>query len=302
MLAQPTGRAKPPNRTPWRGRADLAAYDPAMLLALDVGNSNVTLGIARAGDVTSARRAVTHAKATADELAVMLDELLHLDSAALSDIDEIALASVVPTVTGTLAELAGARGISLLVADSTTVPIPTRVDRPAEVGADRLVNALAAVRLYGAPAIVVDFGTATNFDVVAADGAYVGGALAPGLELGVEALAARTAKLPRIGLVMPPRAIGRNTVSAMQSGALIGYLGLVGELLRAMAAELALDGGPAGGPAPKVILTGGLSATEWAAAIPGVDAIDPLLTLRGLAILHAEVRRNAHGPAQVTPA
>lgn len=256
-----------------------------MLLALDVGNTNITVGIIRGGDVSGSRRAATRPTATADELELTLAGLLHLDGEALDRVDEIVLASVVPAVTATLGELARRRGIRLLTADATTVPIAIRIDRPAEVGADRLVNALAAARLHGTPAIVVDFGTATNFDVVAADGAYIGGALAPGLELGLEALAARTAKLPRIGLVMPARAIGRDTVSAMQSGAIIGYLGLVRELIRAMTAELALDGGDP----PKVILTGGLSAAPWAEGIPGVDVIDPLLTLRGLALLHAEV-------------
>lgn len=255
-----------------------------MLLALDVGNTNTTLGIIREGSVGHARRAHTRPSATVDELELLLDGLLQLEGIALKDVREIVLASVVPTVTATITELAQARGISLLVASAATVPIPVRVERPAEVGADRLVNALAATRLYGAPAIVVDFGTATNFDVVAADGAYVGGALAPGLELGLEALAARTAKLPRIELSRPARAIGRDTVSAMQSGAVIGYVGLVRELIGAIRAELALDSSER----PQVILTGGLSNAPWAADIPDVDAIDPQLTLRGLALLHAE--------------
>jgi type III pantothenate kinase len=156
------------------------------------------------------------------------------------------------------------------------------------VGADRLVNALAAARLYGTPAVVVDFGTATTFDCVGADGAYIGGAIAPGLELGLEALAARTAKLPRIELRAPDRAIGRDTVSAMQSGTVFGYQALATGLLARIRRELADLSGiePA---AVKTILTGGLSAAPWAADLDGVDAIDPDLTLRGLAILHAEV-------------
>lgn len=256
-----------------------------MLLALDVGNTNITLGRLDGGLVVSSRRAATRSRASADELEVLLGELLALDGVDLDDVGEIVLASVVPAVTATLGELCDRRAIRVLIADSRTIPMPLRVDRPTEVGADRLVNALAAARLYGAPTIVVDFGTATNFDVVAADGAYVGGALAPGLELGLEALATRTAKLPRIELARPARAIGTNTVTAMQSGAVIGYIGLVRELLAAIRAELAGQGGPP----PKVILTGGLSAAPWATEIPGVDAIDPRLTLRGLAILHAEV-------------
>jgi type III pantothenate kinase len=258
-----------------------------VIVAIDVGNSNVTVGIIGGGDVMSSRRAATRPAATIDELEIVLNELLALDGAALSETREIVLASVVPAVTTTLVAVASRHDIAILVADSTSVPIPIRIDKPAEAGTDRLVNAFAALRLHGAPAIVVDFGTATNFDVVSADGAYIGGALAPGLELGIDALAAKTAKLPRVSLVMPPRAVGRDTVSAIQSGAVIGYIGLVSELVRAITRELALDSAQP----PKVILTGGLSQAAWADAIPGVDVIDPLLTLRGLALLHAEVKR-----------
>ena len=150
------------------------------------------------------------------------------------------------------------------------------------------MNALAAGRIYGTPAVVVDFGTATTLDCVAADGAYVGGAIAPGLELGLEALASRTAKLPRIELRAPDRAIGRDTVSAMQSGTIFGYQALASGLLARLRGELAemSDVAPTD---VRAILTGGLSAAPWAQALPGVDAIDPDLTLKGLAILHAEV-------------
>jgi type III pantothenate kinase len=247
-----------------------------MIIALDVGNTNVTWAAIEAGAPARPRRFPTSAQATVDELAASLD--------GLAGIDEIVIASVVPALTERFRQLSAARGISLLVADETTIPIEARVDRPADVGADRLVNALAALRLYGAPAIVVDFGTATTFDVVAADGAYVGGAIAPGLELAVEALAERAAQLPRITLAHPSRAIGRDTVSAMQSGAVIGYIGLVRELIAAIREELEPDSATR----PTVILTGGLSAAGWASRIPDVDAIDAQLTLRGLAILHAE--------------
>jgi type III pantothenate kinase len=150
------------------------------------------------------------------------------------------------------------------------------------------VNALAAGRLYGTPAVVVDFGTATTFDCVAADGAYVGGAIAPGIELGLEALAARTAKLPRIELRAPDHAIGRTTVSAMQAGTVFGYQGLVAGLLTRIRRELA-DQSRVTPAEVRAILTGGLSAAPWASDLEGIDAIDPDLTLKGLAILHAEV-------------
>jgi type III pantothenate kinase len=259
-----------------------------MLLALDIGNTNVTVGLFRAGSLVATRRAATDPRASADEFEVLLGGLLRLDDASLADVSAIVAASVVPAVTAAAETVAARHERSLLLATAGTVPIPIRVDRPQDVGADRLVNALAAQRLHGTPAVVVDFGTATTFDCVAADGAYVGGAIAPGLELGLEALASRTAKLPRIELRAPDRAIGRDTVSAMQSGTVFGYQALASGLLARIRTELAEASGI--GPADvRAILTGGLSAAPWAAELEGIDAIDPDLTLKGLAMLHAEV-------------
>ena len=259
-----------------------------MLLAIDIGNSNVTIGCFRNGSLVTTRRAATEPRATADELEVLLESVLRLDDAAFADISALVCVSVVPSLTAAVETIAERRERPLLVAAAGTVPIPIRIERPGDVGADRLVNALAAARLYGTPAVVVDFGTATTFDCVAADGAYVGGAIAPGLELGLEALAARTAKLPRVDLRTPDRAIGRDTVSAIQSGTILGYQALVAGLLARVRREL----GDANGVSPRdvrAILTGGLSGLPWATALEGIDAIDPDLTLKGLAILHAEV-------------
>lgn len=264
------------------------AYDPAMLLAIDIGNSNITIGCFRNGVLTATRRAATTAGATPDELELLLEGLLRLDDAAFADVSGIACASVVPALTASLEAVADRRERPILIAGAGTVPLPVRTDRPGDVGADRLVNALAAGRLYGTPAVVVDFGTATTFDCVAADGAYVGGAIAPGLEIGLEALAARTATLPRIELRTPDRAIGRDTVSAMQSGTIFGYQALVTGLLTRIRRELADASGVSPGEV-RAIVTGGLSAAPWARALEGIDAIDPDLTLKGLAILHAEV-------------
>lgn len=259
-----------------------------MLLAIDVGNTNITIGLFRAGALLATRRAATNQRATADEIELLLDGLLRLDRIALADLDAIALASVVPTVSAAVESIAERRDRPLLAASAGTVPLAVRVDRPGEVGADRLVNALAAARLYGTPAVVVDFGTATTLDCVAADGAYVGGAIAPGLELGLEALAARTAKLPRIELRAPDRAIGRDTVSAMQAGTIFGYQALAVGLLGRVRRELA-DANGVDSADVRAILTGGLSAAPWARALEGIDVIDPDLTLKGLAILYAEV-------------
>ncbi len=259
-----------------------------MLLALDIGNTNITVGLFRAGALLATRRAATNPRATTDEVELLLDGLLRLDGIAIADLDAVALASVVPALTGAVEAIAERRDRPLLVAGAGTVPLAVRVDRPSDVGADRLVNALAAARLHGTPAVVVDFGTATTLDCVAADGAYVGGAIAPGLELGLEALAARTAKLPRIELRAPDRAIGRDTVSAMQSGTIFGYQALAAGLLARVRVELA-DANDVAPADVRAILTGGLSAAPWARSLEGIDAIDPDLTLKGLAILHAEV-------------
>ena len=260
----------------------------AMLLAVDIGNSNMTIGSFRNGSLVATRRAATVTRSTPDVLELLVENLLRLDDAAFADVSAVALASVVPALTAAMERVAERRERPLLVATAGTVPLPIRVDRPGEVGPDRLVNALAAGRLYGTPAVVVDFGTATTFDCVAADGAYVGGAIAPGLELGLEALAAKTAKLPRIELRTPDRAIGKDTVAAMQSGTVFGYQALAAGLLSRIRRELADTADVRPGDV-HAILTGGLSAAPWASALDGIDAIDPDLTLKGLAILHAEV-------------
>jgi type III pantothenate kinase len=259
-----------------------------MLLVVDIGNTNLTIGLLRGGALVATRRAATAAGATPDELEVLLEGLLGLDDASFADVGSIACASVVPALTAGIEAVAERRERPLVVASAGNVPLAVRVDRPEQVGADRLVNALAVQRLYGTPAVVVDFGTATTLDCVARDGAYVGGAIAPGLELGLEALAARTAKLPRIELRAPDRAIGRDTVSAMQSGTIFGYQALAVGLLARVRRELA-DADHLEPTDVKAVLTGGLSAAPWARNLDGVDAIDPDLTLKGLAILHAEV-------------
>jgi type III pantothenate kinase len=259
-----------------------------MLLVLDIGNSATSLGLVRQGAVVATRRATTHPRATPDELEHLLDALLRLDGTGLAEISSVAAASVVPSLTASLEAIALRRDLPLLLAGAGTIPLPIRVERPGEVGADRLVNALAAARLYGTPAVVVDFGTATTVDCVAADGAYVGGAIAPGLELGLEALAARTAKLPRIELRTPDRLIGRDTVSAMQAGTIFGYQALAGGLVARARRELAEEAHlPT--EAVRTVMTGGLSAAPWARGVEGIEVIDPELTLKGLAILHAEV-------------
>jgi len=269
-----------------------------MIVVLDVGNTNLTLGVVAEGDVASTQRAPTPVGGSPADIAGTLEELLAKEGASLTGVERLIVVSVVPTITDAINELATERDIPLLIADEASIPMEILVDSPEGVGHDRLVNGYAASRLHGTPAIVVDLGTATTFDVVNADGAFIGGAIAAGAGLSVDALARGTAQLPRVPLVMPAHAIGRDTVGAMQSGAIIGHSGLVLVLVRAIAAELAVAGGP-DGPKPKVILTGGLSGTDWAQAIPDVDVIDPYLTLEGLVLLHKEVPMDTPAPAQV---
>jgi type III pantothenate kinase len=270
------------------GSDSVAAYDPAVLLAVDVGNSNVTIGSFRNGSLVAVRRASTPRAGTADEIELLVEGLLRLDDAAFADVSAVAAASVVPAVTAALEAVTARRERPLLVAGAGTIPLPIRVDRPGDVGPDRLVNALAAARLYGAPAVVVDLGTATTFDCVAHDGAFVGGAIAPGVELSLASLASGTARLPRVDLRAPERAIGRDTAAAIQSGTVLGHVALVQGLLGRLRRELA-DAADIEPRDVHVVLTGGLSRAPFAGSIDGVEAIDPDLTLKGLAILHAEV-------------
>ena len=264
-----------------------------MLLAIDCGNTTLTAALAAdraavaAAEPGRSRHASTPAAATADEVEILLDGLLGLDGRHLAEVTRIVMSSVVPRVGASVAAVAARHHVPLLEATAATVPLPVRVDRPAEVGPDRLVNALAAARLHGTPAIVVDIGTATTVDAVGADGAFLGGAIAAGPELSLAALASRTAKLPHVGLAGTPRAIGRDTAEALRSGAVHGQVGAVRELIDRVRDELATL---AQGGRPVVLLTGGGSRLPWAAGIAGVDVVDPDLTLRGLLVLAAEGR------------
>ena len=265
MVPQATaGAARTPTADPDGRRVSSAA----MLLALDIGNTNVTLGLFRAGRPRSRRAGRRPTRAPPPTSSRLL-----LDGAAPArrrraspTSTAIALASVVPALTGAVERSPHAASVPSSWPAPGPCRSPIRVDRPSEVGADRLVNALAAARLYGTPAVVVDFGTATTFDCVAADGAYVGGAIAPGLELGLEALATRTAKLPRIELRAPDRAIGRDTVTRHAVGRGPRLPGPRGRAARRGSARELADANEVAPSEVKAILTGGLSAAPWAEA------------------------------------
>lgn len=259
-----------------------------MLLAIDVGNTNLRLVVARDGVLGTPRRAATAAAATPDEVELLADGLLGLDGLRLEDVTSIVLSSTVPAVAAAVEAVAARRTVPCLVASAGTLPLPVRVERPGEVGPDRLVNAYAAAHLYGTPAVVVDCGTATTLDAVDQAGAFVGGAIAPGMALGLEALAARTARLPRVEPRLPDGPIGRDTAAAIRAGTVLGHRAMIEGLLARMRRELAAGAGLAPHDV-RVVLTGGLAALPWARTVEGVDAIDPDLTLRGLVLFHRVV-------------
>lgn len=246
-----------------------------MFLCVDIGNTNIVLGLYREGTLVHDFRVVTDRSRMPDEYAVVLESLLHLRGSGIREVTGAIISSTVPPLTTIWAEMLE-RYLGrppLVVSGKLDLGVQPLVDNPAEVGADRLVNTLAAHRLYGGPAIVIDFGTATSFDVVSAAGDFLGGAIAPGLEISSEALSRYAAKLPRIEVVPPPAVIGKNTIHCMQSGLLWGYVGLVEGLVARIQAEL---------PAPaRVIATGGL-ADVIAHQTPVIELVDKLLTLRGL--------------------
>jgi type III pantothenate kinase len=246
-----------------------------MLLAIDAGNTNIVFALSRDGrDLEHVWRCRTDAARAADEYTSLLHPLFHRAGIEFDAVKKVIIASVVPDADFNLLRLCrDVFGCEPFIVNSSNVPLSIALPRPQEAGADRLVNACAAIRDYGAPAIVIDFGTATTFDVVDSSGAFCGGVIAPGINLSLAALKQAAAKLPRIDVVRPARVIGTDTVSAMQAGIYWGYVDLVGGLLKRIADEL--------GAKPRVIATGGL-APMFAEAIPAIEKVDPDLTLRGL--------------------
>ncbi|MDJ0609174.1 MAG: type III pantothenate kinase [Kiloniellales bacterium] len=248
-----------------------------MLLAIDIGNTNVVLGVFESGALRARWRATTDPKRTPDEYCVWLTQLMALQDITPKDIEGAIIASVVPAAVYGLETLCRRYfEVEPLVVGAANVTLGIEV-RAQQAGADRLVNAVAGHRIYGGPLIVVDFGTATSFDVVAKDGGLEGCVLAPGVNLSVEALTMASAQLPRIAVVRPETVIGKSTVPAMQSGIFWGYVDMVEGMIARIKAE---TGWPM-----TVIATGGLSAI-FAEACRSIDTSDPDLTLRGLELIY----------------
>ncbi|HKY31083.1 MAG TPA: type III pantothenate kinase [Candidatus Polarisedimenticolia bacterium] len=254
-----------------------------MLLVLDVGNTHTVLGLYDGETLRADWRLATHHGRTPDQWAVEVAALLQLEGLGRDAVEAACMSSVVPPLNGTLAGMVQKLfGIEPLhVGPGTRTGIKILYENPLEVGADRIVNSVAALARVGGPAIVVDLGTATTFDALSSRAEYLGGIIVPGLVVSAEALFARAAKLPRVEVRRPPRLIGRNTVHSIQSGLYHGYAAMINGVLDLMKAEME-------GP-PKVVLTGGLSAT-LAGDLRGIDLIDPRLTLEGLRLIHARNR------------
>lgn len=255
-----------------------------MLLAIDSGNTNIVFAVFDQGELRGEWRSSANTDRTADELGVWLMQLMAVEGLRREDIDSAIIASVVPAMVFQLKSLCRRyfRCEPLVVGDENVqLGLNVLLDRPEEVGADRLVNAVAAHKFYEGPLIVIDFGTATTFDVIDADGNYCGGAIAPGINLSLEALHMAAAKLPRVAVSRPKAVIGKATVPAMQSGVFWGYVGLIEGLVGRIKAEF--------GAPMTVVSTGGL-APLFKEATPVIDHLDEDLTLRGLLEIH---RRNA---------
>lgn len=255
-----------------------------MLLAIEQGNTNTLFAVHDGATWIAQWRTATQAERTADEYAVWLHQLLHMQQLELGAIDACIIASVVPQSLFNLKNLARRylKVDPLVVGEGAHLGIEVRIEKPSEAGADRLVNAIGGHLKYGGPLIIIDSGTATTFDIVGADGAFEGGVIAPGINLSMQALHSAAARLPRVAIARPAQVIGRGTVEAMQSGVFWGYVSLIEGLIDRIKAEY-----PA---AMRVIATGGV-ASLFEGATDRIDAFDPDLTLRGLLEI---VRRNGH--------
>jgi len=255
-----------------------------MLLAIDVGNTNLTLGVFRGDELLHDWRLKTDRDQTVDGWGVLIRNLLMLADVPASEINGIVIASVVPSLNDSLRRMAERyfQRTPLLLDSTVDTGLTIAIDNPAEVGADRIANSVAAFARFGGPCVAVDFGTAINFDVVQANGSYIGGLLCAGVEVAAKALFSNTAKLPQIEVTRPAKLIGTSTVSALQSGLFYGSLGLLDGILERLLAEL--------GPDTKIVGTGG-QAHVICPSSKYVQEVDEHLTLKGLRLIWERVNR-----------
>lgn len=254
------------------------SFRTSLLLAIDAGNTNIVFALYDGSKAVAQFRMHTNTSYTADDFAVWLNQILALHSLKFERIGKVIIASVVPVLDFALRRFCEnyIHAQPVIVSQSINLGLQLRVPHPEQVGADRIVNAVAAKQHYSLPAVVIDFGTATTFDVLDANGDYVGGIIAPGPQQSLHALVAAAAKLPYVNITQPANVMGLDTVSAMQSGLFWGYVGLIEGLLKRLQEEQ--------GSFASIIATGGL-APLFADAIPAIQEIDPDLTLKGLLAL-----------------
>jgi type III pantothenate kinase len=293
-----------------------------MLLALDVGNTNTVLGLYRLDSTSAAAegkskpsatlkpslvahwRVSTHRTQTADEYGVLFTNLFNLHGLSTDQVHHIIISSVVPPVESTLLQVCESyfHIKPIFVEPGIKTGMPVLVDNPSELGADRLVNAIGAYEKYGGPAIIVDFGTATTFDVVSAKGEYLGGVISPGLGISADALFSRAARLGRVDIKRPPKVIGTTTVTHIQSGLYYGYIGLVDGILERMIAEMAstpkAGSKTASAQPPKIIATGGLAGLI-AEDSRYISTIDDMLTLDGLLLVFERNQFSEKSPVRI---
>lgn len=264
-------------------KPNVSTASDGLLVLVDVGNTNTVFGVYRGDDLVESFRLSTDAERTADEYGALLLPLFERAGIDPTASEAVVISSVVPPLHFTLAQLAeryfGKR--PLFIEPGVKTGMPIRYDNPAEVGADRIVNSVAARELYGAPVVVVDFGTATTFDVVNVKGEYVGGIICPGITISAEALFAHASRLYRVDVKRPDQLVGRNTVNAMQAGIYYGYVGLVDGILERLMAEI---------PDLKNVVATGGQAEMIASGSRYIQKVDPMLTLVGLKLIYEKNR------------
>lgn len=250
----------------------------SLLLTIDVGNTNTCLGLHDGPKLQADWRLTTRREQTADEYGILIRNLFEASKVEPKDLGGVALASVVPSLTGVLVQLSRdyLGHEPLVIEPGVKTGMPILYEPPGDVGADRIVNGVAAFTAFGGPVIVVDFGTATTFDVVSRKGEYIGGVICPGIGISADALFQRAARLPRVDVRNPGKVIGRSTVGSIQSGLYFGYAAMCEGIIARIRAEL--------GESVRVVATGGLAET-LAADIPAIEAVDPVLTLTGLRLI-----------------
>jgi type III pantothenate kinase len=252
-----------------------------MFLAVDIGNTNIVVGLFHGGQLEASFRMASERGRTADEYGILMEQLLKNRGITKEQIGGAMISSVVPPLNDTIEKAVIMYcGVEkpLQLGPGTRTGLQIKIENPKEVGADRVCDAVAVTAIYGAPAIVVDFGTATTFSAVDSGGAFIGGAIAPGVMTASDALFSKASKLPRIDIAKPRSVIGKSTVTAMQSGIFYGFIGMVEEIVRRMKAEIASEG-------VKVVATGGLAGLI-AKETDAIDIVDPDITLQGLRIIY----------------